>query len=319
MTEPAADSSGVFPRDTPVTGRKTQELSDGGAATAFGERLAGVFAERGRLCVGIDPHAHLLEAWELPVSADGARAFGLAVVEATSGRAGIVKPQVAFFERFGAAGYAALEDVLAAARAAGLLIIADVKRGDIGTSVTAYAEAWLTPGSPLEADAMTVAAYQGVGSLSDAMALGERNGKGLFVLAATSNPEAAVVQQATVQSGPWAGRSVARAIIEDVHAFNQEQAGRAPFGSVGLVLGATVDLADYGIDVATAGERTPALPVLAPGFGHQGARVEDAARLFGSLATGVIVSESRGLLVAGPGGLADGVERRAEEVRAAHV
>jgi orotidine-5'-phosphate decarboxylase len=285
----------------------------------FGDRLAAVFAQRGRLCVGIDPHAHLLEAWGLPASADGLRAFGLTVVEAAAGRAGIVKPQVAFFERFGAAGYAALEEVLAAARAAGLLVIADVKRGDIGTSVTAYAEAWLTPGSPLEADAMTVAAYQGVGSLAEAMALGERAGKGLFVLAATSNPEAAAVQQAVVQSGPRANRSVARAIIEDVHAFNQEQPGPRPFGTVGLVLGATVDLADYGIDVATAGERTPALPVLAPGFGHQGARVEDAARLFGSLASGVIVSESRGLLGAGPHGLAEAVERRAEEVRAAHV
>ncbi|MGN7798682.1 orotidine-5'-phosphate decarboxylase [Leifsonia sp. 22587] len=285
---------------------------------AFGDRLARAFAERGRLCVGIDPHAHLLEEWGLPASADGLRSFGLTVVEAAAGRAGIVKPQVAFFERFGAAGYAALEEVLAAARAAGLLVIADVKRGDIGTSVTAYAEAWLTPGSPLESDAMTVAAYQGVGSLAEAMALGAAAGKGLFVLAATSNPEAAAVQQAIVQSGPRTGLSVARAIIEDVHSFNQEQDARAAYGSVGLVLGATVELADYGIDVATAGERTPALPVLAPGFGHQGARVEDVSRLFGSLASGVIVSESRGLLSAGPSGLADAIGRRAEEVRASH-
>ena len=285
----------------------------------FGDRLARVFAEDGRLCVGIDPHAHLLEAWGLPASADGLRSFGLTVVEAVAGRAGIVKPQVAFFERFGAAGYAALEEVLAAARAAGLLVIADAKRGDIGTSVTAYAEAWLTPGSPLEADAMTAAAYQGVGSLADAMDVAERAGKGIFVLAATSNPEAAAVQQAIVQTGPRAGQSVARAIIDDVHSFNQEQTGSRPFGSIGLVLGATVELADYGIDVTTAGERTPGLPVLAPGFGHQGARVEDAARLFGSLASGAIVSESRGLLSAGPRGLGDAVARRAEEVRAAHV
>jgi len=289
------------------------------SGASFGDRLASVFAERGRLCVGIDPHAHLLEAWGLPASADGLRAFGAAVVEAVTGRAGIVKPQVAFFERFGAAGYAALEEVLAAARAAGLLVIADAKRGDIGTSVTAYAEAWLTPGSPLEADAMTVAAYQGVGSLDAPMRLARDAGKGLFVLAATSNPEAAAVQQAIVQTGPRAGQSVARAIIEDVDSFNQQQSGSRPYGSVGLVLGATVDLAGYGIDVATAGERTPALPVLAPGFGHQGAQVQDVSRLFGSLATGVIVSESRGLLGAGPDGFADAVERRAEEVRAAHV
>lgn len=286
------------------------------AATSFGDRLAAVFADRGRLCVGIDPHAHLLADWGLPASAAGVREFGLRVVEATAGRAGIVKPQVAFFERFGAAGYAALEEVIAAARGAGLLVIADAKRGDIGTSVTAYAESWLTPGSPLEADAMTIAAFQGVGSITEPMRLAEAAGKGLFVLAATSNPEAAVIQQAVVSSGERAGMTVARAIIEDVHSFNHAQPAH-PFGTVGLVLGATIDLPAYGIDTSTP--VVPALPVLAPGFGHQGAKVQDAARLFGALAGGLIVSESRGLLGAGPDGLAAAVDRRAEEVRAAHV
>lgn len=288
---------------------------------SFGDRLAGVFAESGRLCVGIDPHAHLLESWGLPASASGVRAFGLAVVEAATGRAGIVKPQVAFFERYGSAGYAALEEVIAAAHAAGLLVIADAKRGDIGTSVTAYAEAWLTPGSPLEADAMTIAAFQGVGSIDEPMRLAETTGKGLFVLAATSNPEAAAIQRAVVQDGSRAGSTVARAIIEDVQSFNQAQAPHA-FGSVGLVLGATLDLSGFGIDIGseTAGRPSRnATPVLAPGFGHQGAKVEDASRLFGSFAGGVIVSESRGLLGAGPSGLADAIARRTEEVRASHV
>jgi orotidine-5'-phosphate decarboxylase len=291
-------------------------VTDGTTASAsFGDRLAGVFAERGRLCVGIDPHAHLLTDWGLEGSAAGVREFGLRVVEAASGRAGIVKPQVAFFERYGSAGYAALEEVIGAARDAGLLVIADAKRGDIGTSVAAYAEAWLTPGSPVEADALTVAAFQGVGSLDEPMRLAEETGKGVFVLAATSNPEAAGVQQAVVVDGPRAGMTVARAIIEDVHAFNQAQP-RHSFGTVGLVLGATVALGDYGIDTAVAVE--PPFPLLAPGFGHQGARVEDVDRLFGAFASGVIVSESRGLLSAGPHGLADAVARRAEEVRASH-
>ncbi len=283
---------------------------------SFGDRLAGVFARQGRLCVGIDPHEHLLESWGLPASAAGVRAFGLAVVEAAAGRAGIVKPQVAFFERYGSAGYAALEDVLAAAREAGLLVIADAKRGDIGTSVTAYAEAWLTAGSPLEADAMTIAAFQGVGSIAEPMRLAEAAGKGLFVLAATSNPEAAAIQQAVVASGARSGRTVARAIIDDVSSFNQAQAPHA-LGSIGLVLGATLDLSDFGIDIAEPAARN-ASPVLAPGFGHQGARVSDVPRLFGSLADGVIVSESRGLLGAGPDGLADAVAARAEEVRGSH-
>ena len=114
--------------------------------------------------------------------AEGAREFGLRCVDAAAGRIGIVKPQVAFYERHGAAGYAALEDVLRAARDAGLIVIADVKRGDIGSTVGAYGEAWLTPGSPLEADAMTVVAYQGVGSLEDPIGRARAYGKGLFVL-----------------------------------------------------------------------------------------------------------------------------------------
>ena len=142
---------------------------------------------------------------------------------------------------------------------------------------------------------------------------------GLFVLAATSNPEAESIQKAVVASGPRAGATVARAIIEDVTSFNQAQPAHA-FGSVGLVLGATLDLGSFGIDTASRAGGSHVhnpLPVLAPGFGHQGAKVQDVARLFGSLADGVIVSESRGLLNAGPDGLADAIDTRAGEIRAA--
>ncbi|MFE4951413.1 orotidine-5'-phosphate decarboxylase [Leifsonia sp. NPDC056665] len=281
----------------------------------FGDRLAAAFDARGRLCVGIDPHQAFLAEWDLELSAKGAREFGLRVVDAAIGRVGIVKPQVAFFELYGSAGYAALEEVIGTARSAGLLVIADAKRGDIGTSVAAYTESWFMPGSPLESDALTVSAFQGVGSLAESMDLAELTNKGLFVLAATSNPEAAAGQQAVLQGGPRAGMTVARAIIEDVHAFNQEQPPH-PFGTVGLVLGATVALGDYGIDTATA--VAPAVPVLAPGFGHQGAQVHDVQRLFGALTPGVIVSESRGLLHGAPEGLATRIARRAEEVRASH-
>ena len=289
-------------------------MSSPGAA--FGDRLAGVFDGPGRLCVGIDPHEHLLAAWGLPATASGVRDFSLAVVDAAAGRAGIVKPQVAFYERHGSAGYAALEEVLAAARAAGLLVIADAKRGDIGTSVAAYAEAWLTPGSPLEADAMTISAFQGVGSIAEPMRLAEAAGKGLFVLAATSNPEAESIQKAIVATGERTGATVARAIIDDVTSFNQSQPAHA-LGTVGLVLGATLDLASFGIDT-TMPSAVPT-PVLAPGFGHQGARVHDVAHVFGSLARGVIVSESRGLLSAGRAGIVAAIEARAAEVRSVDV
>ena len=191
----------------------------------FGERLEAVFAAYGRLCVGLDPHASLLDDWGQPDSAEGLREFGLRVIEAAADRVGIVKPQVAFFERHGAAGYAVLERLLAEARDAGLLVIADVKRGDIGTSVAAYGEAWLTPGSTLEADAMTISAYQGLGSIEQVMVAAESAAKGLFVLAATSNPEAAAIQRAVLQQSSRAGSTVAQAITGGRHRLEPGASG----------------------------------------------------------------------------------------------
>jgi orotidine-5'-phosphate decarboxylase len=270
----------------------------------FGQRLAGVFATSGRLCVGIDPHSYLLEQWELPDSAAGVRDFGLRVVEAAHSRAGIVKPQVAFYERHGSAGYAALEVVLEAARAAGLLVIADVKRGDVGTSVEAYGQAWLTPGGPLEADAMTVSAFQGTGSLAAPLDLALAGGKGLFVLAATSNPEAASVQTARLASS---AKSVAASIVDDVQDWNR---GASPLGSVGVVIGATVDMAAYGIEASSLSTT----PILAPGFGHQGARLGDVTTLFGAASAGVVVSSSRAVLGAGPKGIAAAIVAQNTEI-----
>jgi len=270
----------------------------------FGQRLAGVFQASGRLCVGIDPHSYLLGEWDLPDTAAGVRDFGLRVVEAAHGRAGIVKPQVAFYERHGSAGYAALEDVLAAARAAGLLVIADVKRGDVGTSVEAYGQAWLTPGGPLEADAMTISAFQGTGSITAPLDLALAGGKGLFVLAATSNPEAASVQTARLASS---GKSVAASIVEDVQDWNR---GASPLGSVGVVIGATVDMSAYGIEASSLSTT----PILAPGFGHQGARLGDVTTLFGAASAGVIVSSSRAVLGAGPKGIAAAIAAQNTEI-----
>jgi orotidine-5'-phosphate decarboxylase len=278
-----------------------------GAVPAFGARLAAAFADGHRLCVGIDPHSYLLGEWGLSDDAAGVRAFGLRVVEAAHGSAAIVKPQVAFFERHGSAGYAALEDVLAAARAAGLIVIADVKRGDVGTSVEAYGEAWLTPGGPLESDAMTISAFQGVGSIRAPHELALAHGKGLFVLAATSNPEAAAVQTATVSSGLTAGASVAAGIVSEVRDWNSTENG---LGSTGVVIGATVALDDYGISAASLAQT----PVLAPGFGHQGARVSDATRIFGAASAGVVVSASRSILSAGPSKVAAAIRDQSAEV-----
>lgn len=261
----------------------------------FGDRVRAVFREHGRLCVGIDPHEQLLTEWGLDVSAEGARTFGLRVVEAAATRCGIVKPQVSFFERFGSAGFAALEDVLRAARESGLLVIADAKRGDIGSTMDAYARAWLTPGSPLEADAVTLSPYLGVGALEDTLRYAVSHGKGAFVLAATSNPEASGLQSARM-SVSTPGATVAAAVATEVAAFNAATTAAGSWGSIGLVIGATVDLADRGLPDGLK----PAAPILAPGFGHQGARSEDRETIFGRLAPTVIVAESRSILAAGP-------------------
>ncbi|CAN5355442.1 orotidine-5'-phosphate decarboxylase [soil metagenome] len=287
----------------------------------FGARLERVFATAGRLCVGIDPHASLLASWDLPDSAAGTREFGLRVVDAAVGRVGILKPQVAFFERHGSAGYAALEAVLSAAREAGLLVIADAKRGDLGTSVDAYGEAWLTPGSPLEADAMTTVAYQGLGSLAGVLDRAAASGKGVFVLAATSNPEAALTQKAVRADR----RSVADGVIADIRGWVSTRSTTvisaaepaatstrtsAVLSDIGVVLGATIDTAAFGI----APEDLVGIPILAPGFGAQGAVIGDVARLFGAAASHTLVAVSRSVLAAGLDGLADAINQAAAEV-----
>jgi len=277
----------------------------------FGARLRAAFTDHGRLCVGIDPHRYLLERWGLPDDDAGLREFGLRVVDATHGAAGIVKPQVAFFERHGSAGMAALERVQKEARAAGLIVIADAKRGDVGTSVEAYGQAWLTPGRPLEADCMTISAYQGVGSIEAPIRLALSSGKGLFVLAATSNPEAAAVQRAVMTTGKWAGRSVAAGIVDEVMTWNPDA---GTLGSIGVVLGATVELDEYGISTdALAGT-----PILAPGFGHQGAAIAELARIYGAAASGAVVSASRSILSAGPDRIRDTIRSHVDDIEKAY-
>lgn len=270
--------------------------------TSFGQRVRGALATHGQLCVGIDPHVALLEEWGLDASAAGARAFGLRVVEAAAGRVGVVKPQVSFFERYGSAGIAALEAVIARAREAGLLVIADAKRGDIGSTMDAYAEAWLTPGSPLEADAVTASPFLGVGALDGTFALAERHGKGVFVLAATSNPEAFAAQRAVLATGD----TVSAAIVREVSERNARTTPAGQWASVGFVIGGTVEWADAGLRPFA-----PVAPILGPGFGHQGAEPGHLGARFGDLARAVIASESRSILAAGPDRLAARILERA--------
>ncbi|BDI22778.1 orotidine-5'-phosphate decarboxylase [Herbiconiux sp. L3-i23] len=280
---------------------------------AFGDRLAEAIALHGPLCVGIDPHEYLLDEWALPSTAIGAHDFGMRVLDACVGEVAIIKPQVAFYERFGSAGYRALEDLFAAARSAGLLVLADAKRGDLGSTLAAYATAWLQPGSPLEADAVTVAPYLGFGSLEVVLETARIHGKGAFVLSATSNPEAAELQTSAVRRGSTEGSTVAGSIAELVARHDAETYHGDRLGSIGVVLGATVDFADLGVDLELLAE-APGVPVLAPGFGHQGARVEDIKTLFGPSAPNTLVAESRSILAAGPSGIVAAVRQQKQQV-----
>ncbi|REL80856.1 orotidine-5'-phosphate decarboxylase, partial [Mycobacterium tuberculosis] len=179
--------------------------------TGFGLRLAEAKARRGPLCLGIDPHPELLRGWDLATTADGLAAFCDICVRAFADFA-VVKPQVAFFESYGAAGFAVLERTIAELRAADVLVLADAKRGDIGATMSAYATAWVGD-SPLAADAVTASPYLGFGSLRPLLEVAAAHGRGVFVLAATSNPEGAAVQNAAAD-----GRSVAQLVVDQVGA-----------------------------------------------------------------------------------------------------
>jgi orotidine-5'-phosphate decarboxylase len=273
--------------------------------TPFGARLRAAMDTRGPLCVGIDPHASLLTAWGLGDDVGGLERFSRTVVEALGDRVAAFKPQAAFFERFGSRGVAVLERTVADARAAGALVIMDAKRGDIGSTMAAYAEAFLGKDAPLFSDALTVSPYLGFGSLAPAVELARENGAGLFVLALTSNPEGREVQHAVREDG----RSVAATVLAHLA---EENAGEEPLGSFGAVVGATLgDLSAY--DLAVNG------PLLAPGIGAQGAAPADLPRVFGAALPNVVPSVSRGVLRHGPdaAALRSAAERFAEETRAA--
>jgi len=249
----------------------------------FGRRLADAVSERGPLCCGIDPHPELLRAWGLRTDADGLSTFCDVCVAAFADLA-VVKPQVAFFEAYGAAGYVVLERTISALRAEGVLVLADAKRGDIGSTMAAYADAW-AGASPLAADAVTASPYLGFGSLQPLLDTAKAHGRGVFVLAATSNPEGASVQRADA-----GGRTVAQSIVDAAAAVNRESPSQP--GSVGVVVGATVSDPP---DVSALDG-----PVLVPGVGAQGGRPEALGGLGGARPGQLVPAVSREVLRAGP-------------------
>ena len=274
----------------------------------FGRRLAEAVAARGPLCVGIDPHRSLLVDWGVGDDLDGLRRFTDLVVDALADRVAVLKPQMAFYERHGSRGIAVLEEAVARARAAGALVLLDAKRGDIGSTMDAYAD-YLRSDHPMQVDALTVSPFLGPGSLEPAVGTAKRFGGGLFVLARTSNPEGSSVQLAAAGE-----RTVAQTVVDAVALWNApdwlvgdpepdpaayaDQQGRWGWatGSFGVVVGATLPE----LDVDLSGLRGP---VLAPGLGAQGGSVADLRRLFGA-GQAVVPTVSRDVLGAGPDGAA---------------
>ncbi|KGM14239.1 orotidine-5'-phosphate decarboxylase [Cellulomonas bogoriensis] len=286
----------------------------GPGPVGFGERLHRAMAAHGPLCVGIDPHPQLLDRWGLEDDAQGLETFSMTVVEALTGHVAALKPQAAFFERHGSRGVAVLERVLEAAGEGGTQVVLDAKRGDIGSTMAGYADAYLRRGSPASCDALTVSPYLGFGSLGPVLEAASASGRGVFVLALTSNPEGARVQHARLDDGVSVAGEVARAAAA-LNAAERARTG-AGLGSTGLVVGATVGSAARDLGLALEDLQGP---VLAPGVGAQGAGRAELVDVFGAARRFVLASSSRAVLGAGPApqALLDAARTAADEVGAA--
>jgi len=279
--------------------------------TTFAHALGELASPEGRLCVGIDPHPEQLGQWGLADSAVGSEEFSTRIIDAAhASGVTLMKPQVALFERHGVEGMRVLAQMIGRMRSLGIRVIADAKRGDIGTSLKGYASAWLTPGSDFESDAVTLSPYLGVGALRPACDVALEHGKGVFVLAATSNPEGQTLQSATTATGVSVAQGVLEALQERV-AYEHSSGTGVPPGWLGGVVGATVNQEELGVNLA----RAPDVVILAPGFGHQGAMLRDLTTLFGSATPRVIPTASRSIAGADPDGVSQRVDQHLQELR----
>lgn len=256
----------------------------------FAQRFLELAESRSPFCLGIDPTPQLLKAWALPHTAEGLAQMCEAVVNAAEDRLAIVKPQSAFFERFGSKGFQVLERLIDSFHERGTLVLVDGKRGDIGTTVEAYAQAYLGPSSAFRADAMTAHAYLGFGALKPLLTHAVDAGAGVFVVVRSSNTEGIPLQNAVLKDG----RTVADSLADMMTEFNEQTSG-TDIGPVGAVVGATIEN-----DLLPTLERLPQSLILAPGIGHQGATYEDLRKRFERHAARAIPSSSRAVLDRGP-------------------
>ena len=215
--------------------------------------------------------------------------FCCEIIDVVSPLVPAVKPQVAFFEQLGPAGMTALRNVMQYARKAGLIVIADAKRGDIGSTAQAYAAAWLAgedpAAAPYPADALTVNAYLGKDTLQPFVDLGRKHGAGLYVLVRTSNPGAKVFQDRESD-----GDMLFESVADVVQQLNVDNWPDETYGDVGAVVGAT-----WPEELQKLRQRMPNTPFLVPGYGSQGGTAADVAAAFDAQGLGGVVNSSRGI------------------------
>ncbi|MEM6901142.1 MAG: orotidine-5'-phosphate decarboxylase [Pseudomonadota bacterium] len=248
----------------------------------FADRLIAAVQAHGPLCVGIDPHSGRIPQLFGGDTPDGIKAWGDALINELAGRVAAIKPQVGLFERHGPAGMAALKYICAAGRAADLLVIADAKRGDIGSTAEGYAAAYLEPGGPFEADALTVNPYMGLDTLEPFVKRAESHDKGVVVLARTSNPGSSDFQVKKLEGEPLYVR-----VVEALKPMIARLKGNSGWSGLMLVVGAT------GPEEARALRRVaPDALFLVPGYGTQGGGASDAVAGFVQ-GTGGLVNASR--------------------------
>lgn len=257
--------------------------------TSFALRLQLAIRAHGPLCVGIDPAAKTLQTCGLPDTAEGALEFGQRILAAASGCIALVKPQSAYFERFGAAGWRSLETIIATARAQGVIVLLDAKRGDIDATAEAYAHAYFSPNSSTRVDAITVHAYLGFDALRPLTDYAIAQGGGVFVVVRSSNPEGALLQTARLADG----QTVAQHLAVEITKLNGSRFADEMLGSIGAVVGATLS------DAEEAASGLPNSYLLAPGIGAQGATLEDVAARFGAARSRVLPSVSRAIIAQG--------------------
>ncbi|MET3528035.1 orotidine-5'-phosphate decarboxylase [Phenylobacterium koreense] len=252
----------------------------------FAERFADLAQRRSPLCVGLDPSEDVFAHWGLPSDAAGLRRFCDVVLDAVSDRVAVVKPQAAFFERFGPPGMTQLAEVCQRLREQGVLSLIDAKRGDVAGTMMGYAAAMLGEGSGFGGDAMTVNAYLGFEALHPVFDQAAASGSMVFVVVRSSNPEGRALQSARLDDG----RTLTEALADDVVAAHTRMAG-----AVGAVVGATI-----GWESTKLLERLPHTLILAPGVGAQGAELQEVGRKFARARGRVLPSVSRDVLRRGP-------------------